>query len=74
MTSRRQRARAQREAEFWGARLAACRTASARVAVVFDRLRARISRQPATAREQAWAEVESAIDALISGFPIRGED
>jgi hypothetical protein len=70
MTSRRQRARVQRETAFWAGRYAAARTGSARAAVAFDRLRAHVTRQPSHAREAAWAEVESDLEAMASRYPL----
>jgi hypothetical protein len=74
MTSRRQRARAQREADFWAARYAAARTGSARAAVAFDRLRAHVTRQPAPIREDVWAQVEADLDVLTERYTVPGRN
>lgn len=62
--STRQKRQAARVDAFWATRLAAAPDRASRVAVLFDRARARISRLDDAAQARAWDRIETLLDTI----------
>lgn len=60
MTSNRQRAKAQRRAEFWAQKFTQVPDPKGRAVVAFERLRATVP-----AHDQAWTELETTFTRLV---------
>ena len=57
MSSRRQKASANRSAAFWAARMSAARSPEDRAAVEWDRLRSEVRKLPRACQDAAWSAV-----------------